>query len=118
MPDQPEGAAGKPPVDDHPYVPRRPERADWDLCLVCNLSIAAHTSRATEPVEALMRSEHARPAMTVDRYGTAYSFGDGPTLPGTVEMKRPHAEQVFGREVADLIKPPGPLTRLRRRLGG
>lgn len=57
-------------VYDHPYVPRRAERADWDLCWVCGLSIAAHERRASPEEEAAMRA----PAFTVERYGAVHSW--------------------------------------------
>jgi hypothetical protein len=110
MTKQPEGASPA-LIHDHPYLPRDPERADWDLCLRCNLGAAAHARRATPEEEDAMRVP-----FTIEKFGTAFSWGDGEALPGTVPLSRWNAEQVFGRGAADLINPPGLLMRVWRRI--
>jgi hypothetical protein len=64
-------------IDDHPFVPRRAERADWDLCLVCHLSIAAH-ERAAGPAEA---ASYRVPAFKVETFGPFYSWTREPRRP-------------------------------------
>lgn len=71
---EPEGASPS-LISDHPYAPRREDRADWDLCLVCGLGIATHARRASPEEEAALHEETLRgPAYVVERYGAIHSW--------------------------------------------